>query len=751
MNLSNRRTVSIPACLLVLLCGFFPFTAAAAIKSGSTEISLNGDWQFQPGDLASQAAYETGFNDRQWPKIKVPSNWYLQGYDISGVAWYRRHFRVDRSLAGKTLTLNFSGVDYAAEVWLNGEYLGFHEGYFQPFVFDVSKFIKPGKDNVLVLRVDSPVEKVGPEAWSLNKRLIKGIFSHHDTRPGGAWSARGQEKNTGGIWSDVKLLISNQVVLENIKVSPHIDTLGKSASADLAIKLDNTSRNTLIAEMQIRLEPANFTGKSLEITQPIYLAAGQSEQRISIAAPEYQLWWPVGFGQPNLYRLKMRLLQNGQVLTAKELDFGFRSIVLDPDSQMWLVNGKRIFLRGTNYIPTQWLSEMDNAKYQHDVDMMTDANINVVRVHAHVGAEEFYRVCDRSGLLVWQDFPLQWGYVDTPEFMQTARQQSLEMVNFLYNHPAIITWSIHNEPPWDATWMKYKYPNYNPNQNRQLDDVIYQALLAADSTRHVHKTSATAEHQWLGWYSGSWLDFTGLTKQRIITEYGAQALPNLDSLKKIFPESELWPETQAAWDDWDYHNFQKKETFEIAKVPHGNTIQEFIANSQHYQAKLIQLAAESLRRQKYQPVTSIFQFMFVEDWPSLNWGIVDYWRQPKPGYAALKAAYQPVLPSIEWKKESYQSNENIQLGLWIVNDNWQKYPQAKLSYQLTGPQTEFQTEDVRVVNIDEDSAVKVMDTPSYHLDPGQYTLHTKLVDQDGRGLGSNSFDFTVTESAATEE
>ena len=318
-----------------------------------------------------------------------------------------------------------------------------------------------------------------------------------------------------------------------------------------------------------------------------------------------------------------------------------------------------------------------------DLALMKQANINAIRVHAHITHPSFYDLCDRAGMLIWQDFPLQWGYRDDREFVQQAIAQGKEMITLLYNHPAIMAWSLHNEPPWDAEWMKYFYQDYNPEQNKQLDAQLFASLKDEDPTRYLHPVSMVNEHPWWGWYSHTWRKYGEPTQEPLITEFGSQALPKLSSLRRIFNENELYPDTEAEWAKWSFHNFQKKETFEIAKVPMGKNIQEFIDNTQQYQVKLTKFAAESYRRQRYQPVSAIFQFMFVENWASVNWAIVDYWRNPKPGYEALKTTYQPVLPIINSARDTWELGTKVKLDLAIVNDLWQALPEAKVTYDST--------------------------------------------------------------------
>lgn len=693
-------------------------------------IPLSGTWQFKADD------------HQNWTDIHVPANWYREGHDISGIAWYKKTFHLPENLKNKRVRLNFKGVDYTAEVWLNDHRLGFHEGYFQAFGFDATNAALFGKDNVLLVKVDSPLEKTG-EDWSLHKRLIKGIFSHHDTRPGGAWSNRGQERNTGGIWADVDLEIHNTARIEAVHVTPQLNLAQNQATANVAFQIDLQQQTQLSTQIRLSLKPYNFPSLEGTETQIEHtLSAGINELSIPLTLKNPHLWWTWEQGEPNLYTLEIAIFSKNKLIESQRVTFGFRSVSYDNQQQVWLLNGKRQFLRGTNYIASQWLSEMTPARFGFDIALMKNANVNIVRVHAHVTAADFYRQCDEAGVLIWQDFPLQWGYADDEAFRNNAVQQAKDMVSQLYNHPSIITWSLINEPVWDADWMQYKYRTYRKDYNKPLTDTLYQAIAPLDKTRHVHPFSSTAEHPWLGWYSGSWLDYNKPTKIAVVTEYGAQALPDLPSLRNIFNEDELWPQTDKAWEKWEYHNFQRKETFENAQVLMGNFITEFIDNTQTYQAKLIKLAAESYRRQRYQPVNSIFQFMFVEDWESVNWGIIDYWRNPKLGYYALKQAYQAVLPSIAWKKESFNAGETAEFNLWVVNDLLKPFPEAQLRYSLRDSKTVLETQ-VLTINIAPDSGGVIQGLAWSNLPAGHYEIVAKIIARDGKVLGINSHKFEI--------
>lgn len=709
--------------LLLQGCSVMPTT-----QTPTQHQSLAGTWEFLPNDSPDLPTA------RVWQRIRVPANWYRAGYDHHGYAWYRLKFTAAATL-DTVSSLHFTGVDYFADVWLNGQKLGAHEGYFQPFAFDVSPYLHNGQ-NTLLVRVNSPLETSAD--FSLHKRLIKGIFAHHDTRPGGAWSARGQEKNTGGIWGEVYLQQSPQVQLamQNIQVQ------AVKGLEQWQVNLDLTVLGKLPADAQLHWK---LTEQSTSTSSPNAaswqgLLPPQGKSAFTVSNPK--LWYPQGYGTPQLYTLSISAVQQGKVLDTLERSIGFRKVEKSAQG-IWRINNQRLLLRGTNYIANQWLADMQPADFQRDIQLMQAANINTVRVHAHITAPAFYRLCDEKGLLVWQDFPLQWGYQDTPEFQQQAVAQVGDMIRQFGQHPSIIQWTLHNEPPWNADWMKWKYPDYNPRQNQQLDDALYQTAKALDRSRPITAISSTKEHPWLGWYSGNWLDYARPTRLNTVAEYGAQALPDSNTLSRILGEetTEL-PQSQSEWATWAYHNFQRKETLEIAKVAQGKTLAQFIRNTQTYQAQLIQLAAESYRRQTYQPVGALFQFMFVEDWESMNWGVVDFWRKPKPAYQALQRAYQPVLPSLAWEKIQYAPNEPIKIGLWALNDTRNTYPHARYRIALFQGKQKRDTQSWQC-NLSPDMHQHLRDYLVPVSEPGAYRLEATILDAQGNTISRNEYRFTV--------
>lgn len=176
---------------LLLLLAISPLLAQA---SQPVTWSLAGMWRVHDANLSTFDGASAP--DRDWRSIAVPANWYSAGYDHQGALWYRHEFTLPRRAPDTMATLVFDGVDYFADVTLNGRHLAHHEGYFQRFSVDISDALQ--RHNKLAVRVDSPWED--PKTiWPLHKTMVKGVLNQHDTRPGGAWSEDGQDANSGDL------------------------------------------------------------------------------------------------------------------------------------------------------------------------------------------------------------------------------------------------------------------------------------------------------------------------------------------------------------------------------------------------------------------------------------------------------------------------------------------------------------------------------------------------------------------------
>ncbi len=739
------------------------------------EISLNGEWRYRQTGSEWGDYFSPDLDTGDWRAMSIPQNWYLAGLNYHGTVWFRRQFQADESWRGRVLRLRFDGVDYVADIWLNGEHLGRHEGYFQPFSFDVSEHLNyasgEGGANTLAVRVESPYEE-HRVVWPHRKTLLKGVFAHHATRPGGAWDKAGQEYNTGGLWNDVSLLVSDFVTVDGFRLRatwPTTVTLGADADTRAHVSLRNHTNDPVEAQVTLTLVPRNFDGDEIRFPpQTVTLARGKTTLELGSVVQNPQLWWPWDRGFPNLYTARLVVAVDGKTVALQETIFGFRQIHVTRD-WTWTLNGQRFFPRGSNYISTQWLSETDREWFLRDVGLMRQANLNFVRVQAHVEPLEFYEAADELGILVWQELPLQWAYTDAPAFVDEAQRQMRDMVELLYNHPSIVAWCAHNESPWDTPELAARMSNYDPRQNKRLDDLLRDVARELDPTRYIHVNSGSGdEHTYTGWSQGRWRDFANLSDQnggqaasstsaqerpdmRFVTEYGAQALPNLEMMQKIFAPEELIYDSGEIRNRWEFHGFQPRETFNVAEIDPGESVEAFIANSQAYQAHLIQFATESYRRAKYSPVQGIFYAAFVDNWPSVTWSVLDHERQPKQGFYALQTAMQPVLPSIdpalpervEGRRWVYASVDDVVIALWVVNDTLDEYPGAQLRWRIETGSGEDVTSRAYSVDILPDGVQRVVVPRNLDLAPGDYNVYVELWDAEGGELGRNEFVFAI--------
>jgi hypothetical protein len=785
-------------------------------------LSLSGNWRYCTEDNPDFP--QPGYDDSDWKTMFIPANWFLGGLDHHGVVWFRHEFRHRRR--GEFATLHFEGVDYFTDVYLNGKNLGHHTGYFDPFSFDVTETLRSGI-NILTVRVESPYETPGPDGWHLRKRLIKGVLNHHDCRPGGGWEPVGQSYNTGGIWNRVYLEEHGAVTIDRLLLQANMDSQPPTLHAELTVQNRSRKRRT---RFDVRCAPENFKGKSQTANFTLELPEGESIHSILVPVKNVCPWQPWDRGFPHLYAVSVSMVAAKETVSRSCL-FGFRTVRVETGFH-WFINNQSYFPRGSNYIPSQWLaetlfSEAANGKehpfgggaggdfYSRDVAMAKQANLNFLRVHAHVLPPEFHEACDRAGMLVWQDFPFQWGYSDEPEFHAEAERQMRAMVTGLYNHPSIAAWCCHNESPWDAPWMAGEAGGlYDPAHNRELDARLETVARELDPARYIHRNSGSEDgHVYPGWYVGHWRDFQDVPGAPFVTEYGAQGLPVRDSIQRMLPQygpdagfselvhfkgwldsqkrisatkktlikfgTSLWnltekkhwksvqewmkgwgikiersaynnippikktPEelyhSREVWETWRFHDFQPAETFDNGIAP-GDSLDQFIANSQVYQSNLIQYATECYRRTKYTKVTGIFQFDFSDPWPAVTWSVVDYWRTPKPAFDALRRSMQPVLPCFQLPK-NVEAGKAILVSFCVVNDLVQTFPGATCEWRLEGEIGDIASATFPVdIPSDGVSAETKLTLPS--LRPGKYKLLV-TVTSSRKTLGENWYELTV--------
>ena len=326
------------------------------------------------------------------------------------------------SFQNKNLRLKFEGVNYFAKVWLNGQLLGEHEGYFNPFTFEITKKIRPGK-NVLVVKVTNPWDysmqrSEITNASAAEKIWVKSVLNFHDSRMGGALNSAydSQSWGTGGIYRPVKIIATGEVAIDWVLVSPKLSDNYTKAEMTFDVFLSNFSPKPVDALVQIEALGENFSGYKDTVAAKTTLAPGPNKVTLKLKIDNPQLWWPYShpeLGKPNLYRANAAITVNERATDRASQVFGIKEIKLTeqaPEAFFWYVNGKRLSFRGTNSIPTEYYSKLTPEYLDDFFQILKANNMDILIVHDHQAPPMVYDKADREGMVILQNFTLIWGF-----------------------------------------------------------------------------------------------------------------------------------------------------------------------------------------------------------------------------------------------------------------------------------------------------------------------------------------------------
>jgi beta-mannosidase len=743
-----------------------------SLHEGRERHSLDGVWKYlieehEPGESLGYADAE--FDDTAWPEMQLPTNWYLTEVgDFFGTIWFRKDFRVPEAFHGQRLFLRFGAVDYFADVWLNGEYLGHHEGMFNPFEFDVTDRLDLDGANVVVVKDGAPRDEtdyvqVDHSDNPLSPRYrthqamaitqIKGHMIDAMHRPGSMTSFR-SDGNSGGIWESVDLVARPSVYVDHVKIFTKIgvkkDWLGDGrdrpdgtalVTADVTVR--NTTGGVVETDLTLMVRPHNFEGgEPHERARRVVLQPGRTTHKLVLTLPDARLWWTWDHGDPNLYTATVTANED-----SIEQRFGIKELLPDPDTGQWYLNGRRIFLRGMRYISSQWMSAANERMWSDDLTKMRDMEIDAIRIGSHVEKDGFYTMCDEMGFLVWQVFPLHYCVSDADDLIERASEMIKDMGLMLCNHASIGMWSVFKEPE------VYLLPD-KPNNYHRLCPLLKEALGTVDPVRWIHLGDYRegVYNLMIGycWDGDTRLDEVELPPQ--IVEFGAGSIPVRETLETFVPADKLWP---PDWDTWEYHGFFYNLAFGFAKVEMKDTLEEFIESYQAYEALVVKEQIEYLRQRKYRPIASMFHYYWSDPCPIMGSGLFDYYRRPYAVYEAMKGVYGRVLISLQrdvrpyviGREKVYERGSTFGARVWVTNDHPQPIDDAHVSWELTAADTgEVVGKNGFTTTIDADSADEI-DRIAWkipeHARAGAYRVDMKVVGFDGRTLSTNATDIAV--------
>ncbi|MHA1271318.1 MAG: glycoside hydrolase family 2 protein [Candidatus Helarchaeota archaeon] len=745
---------------------------------------LNGNWKIRADDNGvgdDEEWWWTRHKDSDWDEAPVPGHWQesvLPNYE--GTVWYRLLFDLDPTLRqefGPRIILRFYGIFYYSQVWLNNEYLGEHEGYFDPFEFDITNLVD---DNNNLLCVKVVCNKIN----DLNEKVqLTGVFSH--------WDASDPNFNPGGIWNNVELIKKSQLYLKDLSIITDISN-SSPYEGRIKIKFNIDSLITSDIKIQFNVKPKNFQGTAQEESISFNVEPGDNWVNKEIIIEDARFWWTHDHGFPNLYDLTISVFKDNQEIDKLNTFFGLKKIELKKNKGWeFYLNNKRIFIKGSNYAPqNQRLVRPTKDDYKKDIEMMINANFNMIRVHAHIDRKELHEVASELGILIWQDFPLQWYY--NRSILNTALTQTKSIIHQLSNYPAQAVWCCHNEPfkvPTKKELLKllftfiicgvfsstflllfnnsylpimllYLYSSlifiisfflisiplelfptailiYNWNKN-VLDKRLAKLVSELCPQYPVIKSSGipfkTDFHWYDGWYfnPGKYWKANkfskGIFRKYIpfVSEYGAQSFPNIETIKKFGLNIE-WPISKEMWKtlkkDFRCQINIFKKIFKMELYPDYN---EFITATQIYQANLLKFHNELWRKLRFNNVGGTLCFQFNDCSPLITWSIIDFYNELKIAYNKVSLSFEPLYAFLNKWPRKFKKNSLFKNNILLVNDYLNDFNDINIKIIVKSP-TKTILETNYKCNIKADSLIEV-DKIEFRIpdEIGEYTLNIHL-------------------------
>ena len=515
--------------------------------SNRVDTLINKGWKFHEGDVSG--AQVVTFNDSSWSSVTLPHTWNnIDGENggsyYRGISWYRLHYTPSTTLTGQRFYLQFDGASLVTDVYVNGIYLGEHQGGFATFRFDATAALKIGSDNVIAVKVNN--------AYTTDIPPLNGDFTVF-----------------GGLYRDVHLVAVDNVHMQMMDYGSSglflRQTHVSSATANLQVTAEmwndgattqNVTLNTVI------VDATQTVVQTLSSTQTVAAHSGYHfVQTTTITQPH--LW--DGQRDPYLYHVYAQIQVGSAVKDLVSAPLGFRSYFIDPNKGFFL-NGHYLDLHGVNYhqdhIDEGWA--VTDGQVDQDFNLMIAMGVNAIRTSHYQHSPHFYDNADTHGVVIWSEQPIINGILTTTAFAQSAQQQLTEMICQNYNHPSIIFWSIANEVGNDSTTNALLQTLNNVAHAQDPDRITTLADDTGTFDNVANHTDTVGYNRYYGWYTGSYNDWGSVltnihqsypTRSFAISEYGAGAsiFQHEANPTQPVPASNLHPEEwqalvhEAAW------------------------------------------------------------------------------------------------------------------------------------------------------------------------------------------------------------
>jgi hypothetical protein len=552
--------------------------------------------------------------------------------------WYRVPFDVPAAYAGKVVWLNFDGINHKAEIWLNGSRVGAIKGAFKRESFDVTRFVSPGSQSHLAVKILPPRTPGVPHEQTLDAAGGNGGLHGKDSPAflasiGWDWMPGIRDRNVG-IWQDVYLRATGPVVLRHPLVRTDLP-LPRTDSAELTVstELHNATDALRRGVLRGRIEDVSFE-------QEIELAPGETREvsftpaafpQLTLRSP--RLWWPNGYGRQDLYQLDLEFVDGATVSDRKLVRFGVRelSYAFQPELQI-LVNGHKILAKGGNWGLDEAMKRNDRKRFEAQIRFHKEANLTMIRNWVGMtDDEDFYDLADESGILIWDDFWLA-NPVDGPDpddpalFLDNARDK----IKRYRNHPSIALWCARNEGFAPAA----------------IAAGLDAAIRELDGTRRFQRSSSDDGVHGHGPYRYQEPESYFKTHARgFTTEIGLPSIPSVESVRRMMPAEDLWPIN----DTWGYHDFtggacDSRGYLDAMRRRLGppTGVEDFCRKGQMMNYETYKAIFEAWNRKLWQDTSGVLLWMSNPAQPSFVWQLYDYYLEPTASFFGVKKACEPL-------------------------------------------------------------------------------------------------------------
>jgi exo-1,4-beta-D-glucosaminidase len=686
-------------------------------------------------------------NLRQYPGVTYPiggnfSNIAMQTDSPYAVSWwYRKQFAAPAAYAGKTVWLNFKGINYRANVFLNGKQIANSDdiaGAWRTYEFNVTEALKPGRENVLAVQVFAPTE---------NDLAITFVD----------WNPAPPDKNMG-LWREVYLTTSGPVAVRYPTVVSKLNLpANDSAQLTVTAQLKNGTGRPVKGKLKGQIESVTFE-------QEVELAASESKDVTftpdkfpQLVFPDPRLWWPAQMGKPNLYSLHLTFFVDrlGDALfnvsprsDQTDSQFGIRQVTSEVNAtggRAFHINGKNILIRGGGWTPDMMLRQ-EPQRLRDEFRYVRDMGLNTVRLEGKLETQEFLDLADHEGILVMAgwcccDFWERWTRWKPQDF-EIAQHSLRDQIYRLRSHPSLVMWlnGSDNPPPPDVEQM------YLDIEKQLLwpNPVVSSATGKATTVTGDSGVKMTGPYEYIApsYWEQDTLQGPPNRKQcnpggcggaygfNTETSMGP-AVPPLESIRAMVGKDHLWPID----DVWNYHagggEFKTIQVFSDAlanRYGKSDNAEDFASKSQLQTYEGVRAMYEAYSRNKYQS-TGVIQWMLNNAWPSMIWHLYDYYLRPGGGYFGAKRAMEALHPLYGYDDHS----------IWVVSSQYEDAKSLKLTTKIYNldMSEKFSHEDS--LDAPADSTAKVFTLPEVDGLSPVYFVALRLTDLTGKLVGSNFY------------